>query len=317
MTGCQNHSAFQQKHWDIKYYLLLQELKGQYLSEKTVMSSCVLRDYPSIPQITIMGWAQSCFSYLAKCCSITRKDGAVTKPDNSSRGFIISIFCLHPWLVVSRNEVVVLVPLFKQPESIPSYRSLCIWLPLGGRNVQIKRQAKGEDGLLEDFPTILHLNRDEAMQHTSVLDIASWMNKSKGLQESRLTWHTLLFGVLIPFLPCQLVPGIQATQEILHDVFTAKSLGTTPVSFFYPGSRAAWPCFFQVRHQRVFFQKQHSAEALLCGRLGGTKSEEVAPPWVPASSGLTISPVTTVRFPLDSFQAFAVHYALMQLIKLG
>lgn len=156
------------------------------------------------------------------------------------------------------------------------------------------------------------------MQHTSVLDIASWMNKSKGLQEYRLTWHTPLFGVLIPFLHCQLVPGIQATQEILHDVFTAKSLGTTPVSFFYPGSRAAWPCFFQVRHQS-FLPKaaQSSAEALLCGRLRGTKSEEVAPPWVPASSGLTVSPETTVRFPLDSFQAFAVHYALMQLIKLG
>lgn len=102
------------------------------------------------------------------------------------------------------------------------------------------------------------------MQHTSVLDIASWMNKSKGLQESSLIWHTLLFGVLIPFLHCQLVPGIQATQEILHNVFTAKSLGTTPVSFFYPGSGAAWPYFFQVRHQRVFFQKQHRAVLRLC-----------------------------------------------------
>lgn len=142
MTGCQNHSAFQQKHWDIKYHLLLQELKGQYLNEKTVMSSHVLRDYSSIPQITVMGWAQSFFSYLAKRCSITRKDSAVTKPDNSSRGFIISVFCLHPWLVVSRNEVIVLVPLFKQPESIPSYHSLCIWLPLGGRNVQIKRKDR-------------------------------------------------------------------------------------------------------------------------------------------------------------------------------
>lgn len=48
------------------------------------------------------------------------------------------------------------------------------------------------DGFLENSHTTSHPSRDEAMQHTSLLDTASWMNKSKGLREDRLTWDTPL-----------------------------------------------------------------------------------------------------------------------------
>lgn len=44
------------------------------------------------------------------------------------------------------------------------------------------KMEKG-DGFLEDSPTTLHLNRDEATQHTSVLHTARWMSKSEGWQE--------------------------------------------------------------------------------------------------------------------------------------
>lgn len=55
-----------------------------------------------------------------------------------------------------------------------------------------KDKIEKGDGFVENSHTTFHLIRDEAMQYTSVRDAASWMNKSKGPQEERLTWYTSL-----------------------------------------------------------------------------------------------------------------------------
>lgn len=66
------------------------------------------------------------------------------------------------------------------------------------------KMEKG-DGFLEDSPTTLHLKRDEATQHTSVLHTARWMSKSEGWQEEKLTRGTPLYHphslTLLPTCP--------------------------------------------------------------------------------------------------------------------
>lgn len=86
---------------------------------------------------------------------------------------------------------------------------------------------------------------------------------------------------------------------------------------FYPGSGQPGTAVLQVRHPHFLPEVAPSSNgALLRGRLRQEKQRCSASPSA-STFRLTISPVATVRFPPESFQAFAVHYALMQLIKLG
>lgn len=100
------------------------------------------------------------------------------------------------------------------------------------------------------------------------------------------------------------------------------------VVFSQPLLSCRWTCsikaqgspalaILQVRHSCFLPEVALSSDgALLCGRLRQEKRRCSASSST-STFRLTISPVATVRFPPESFQAFAVHYALMQLIKLG